>query len=66
MLASEVAAECLKVSLYLLQRLIVNAVKGNTVFFNYFILLAMPHGLQDLSSLTRDGTWAHSSERAKS
>ena len=32
MLASEVAAECLKVSLYLLQRLIVNAVKGNTVF----------------------------------
>ena len=54
MLASEVAAECLKVSLYLLQRLIVNAVKGNTVFFNYFILLAMPHGLQDLSFLIRD------------
>ena len=32
MLASEVAAECLKVYFYLLQRLIVNAVKGNTVF----------------------------------
>ena len=32
----------------------------------FFFFLAVPHGLWDLSSLTRDGTWAHGSESAES
>lgn len=30
----------------------------NSTFFFFFFFLATPHGLQDLSSLTRDQTWA--------
>ena len=34
--------------------------------FIHFSLLAMSHGLCDLSSLTRDRTWALSSENVES
>jgi len=32
------------------------------LFKRFFFFLAMSFGSQDLSSLTRDGTWAHKSE----
>ena len=36
------------------------------IFFSFFLYFAAPHGLWDLSSLTRDWTWALGSESSES